>query len=184
MRILIFLLLTTSLFGMSVKDVNRDIDRLFTVVNQYQDICVNDNYYRVDLKKLIKVTAQIESRYGRDEYKGKVAKTVFQYEMDTASHYVKNVGILKSHLESELGRKISIYNEKDCVYVTYLIYMAKFRFHKEWLDKYYDKYYENDIEWLVYKVFWNSSLGATTKEKYDFRIKELIEEGMLNDDSK
>lgn len=180
-KIIMLLLIISSLaFGKSVESINKDIDKLFTIVNQYQDIKLKGEYLRVDLKELLKLTAQVESRYGRDNYKNRVAKGVFQYEMATAIYYVKQVGILKSYIEEQLGRKIDVNNEDDCVYITYLIYMSKFRFHFDWLNKYYSYYSEtNDIEWLVYKVFWNSIKGATTREKFIQRRTELIKEGVL-----
>lgn len=174
--ILLSLLVYNSVFSnMSVVDIDKDINNLFRIVNQYQDIRIEDEFYSVDMKRLLQMTAMIESRYGTNNYKGRVAKTVFQYEMDTATHYVKQVAILKGYLENQIGRKININNEKDCVYITYLIYMSKFRFHFDWLDKYSNKYFNDvDAEWLVYKVFWNSTKGASTYKKWKEREMEMM----------
>ena len=175
-RIIILLLIVSSVLHakMTPKDIDKDINNLFKIVNQYQDIRIKDEFYSVDLKRLLQVTCMVESRYGTNNYKNRIAKSPFQYEMETATHYVKHVSILKGYLESQLGRRININSEKDCVYITYLIYMSKFRFHFEWLEKYSDKYFDNnDAEWLVYKIFWNSIEGATTYKKWKEREVEM-----------
>lgn len=179
--IILLLIISSSLFArMSTEEINKDIENLFKIVNQYQDIKIQDCFYSVDMKQLLMMTAQIESRYGKDDYKQRVAKSPFQFEMNTATYYVKQVGILKNYIETELGRKLNVYNEKDCVYTTYLIYMAKFRYHFNWLDKYKHYYTQsNDIEWLVYKVFWNSIKGASTYKKWKQREKELRLERLM-----
>lgn len=174
--IILLLIISSSLFArMSTEEINKDIESLFKIVNQYQDIRIEDEFYSVDMKRLLQMTCMVESRYATNNYKGRVAKTAFQYEMDTAIYYVKQVGILKGYLESQLGRKIDVYNEKDCVYITYLIYMSKFRFHFNWLEKYSHKYFNNkDIEWLCYKILWNSTKGATTYKKWKEREMEMM----------
>lgn len=176
--IILLLIMSSSLFArMSTEEINKDIENLFKIVNQYQDIRIKDEFYSVDMKRLLEMTCMIESRYGTNNYKGRVAKSPFQYEMDTATYYIKQVNILKEYLEYELGREINVYNEKDCVYITYLIYMSKFRFHFDWLHKYKHYYTQsNDIEWLVYKVFWNSVKGASTYNKW---IERSIEKEMM-----
>ena len=174
--ILLSLLVYNSVFSnMSVVDIDKDINNLFRIVNQYQDIRIEDEFYSVDMKRLLQMTCMVESRYATNNYKGRVAKSPFQYEMDTATYQVKQVGLLKDYLESQLGRKINVNNEKDCVYITYLIYMSKFRFHFNWLEKYSYKYFNNkDIEWLCYKILWNSTKGATTYKKWKEREMEMM----------
>lgn len=167
--VLLTLIISISIFAkMSTEQIDNDIKTLFKIVNSKQDLRIKEKFYIIDLQHLLEMTAQIESRYGKDNYKGRIAKSPFQLEEDTAHHYIKIVPELKAHLEGSLGRKLKVENERDCVYNTYLVYMAKLRYHKQWLDK-YSKLSNDDVEWLVYKVLWNSVKGASTYNKWKQR---------------
>lgn len=175
--IALMIIIGTTTFGkLTPKQIDRDIERLFKIVSPIQELNVNGNIMEIDLKRLMRMTAMVESRFATNKYSGKIAKSAFQYEMATANHYVGIVGELKNYLETEIGREISLTNDNDCVYVTYLIYMSKLRHHRGWLDKYYTLFRETgDIEWLVYKVLWNSVKGATTYNKWQNRDMEMID---------
>lgn len=173
--IITLLLLSQVVLGKTKEGIDKDINKLFSIVSKTQQLQIKDDIVNVDLERLMRLTTMIESRYGTNTYKGRIAKSPFQYELDTAKHYISVVPELKKFLEDGLNRKISVDNENDCVYTTYLIYMAKIRYHKNWLDKFYNKYYKNsnDAEWLVYKVLYNSIKGASTYKKWKQREIEL-----------
>lgn len=153
------LLLSASAFGFEIP--------------RYQEIMVKDEIVEIDMHRLLALTQMVESRGGKDPYHGRVAKTSFQYEMETAEHYVNLVPEFRSYIESELGRELKFGSEEDAPYIAYIIFMAKLQYHRGWLDKYYKYYKETgDIEWLVYKVYWNSVKGASTYKKWNQRIAE------------
>lgn len=143
-------------------------------IPRYQEVIINNEIVEIDMHRLLALTQMIESRGGRDPYHGRVAKTSFQYEMETVSHYIKLVPELKSYIEEELGREIDPRSEDDAPYVAYMIYMSKLQYHRGWLDKYYKFYRDTgDAEWLIYKVYWNSIKGASTYRKWNQRIAEF-----------
>ena len=173
--IILALIISVCSYGKQPQQISNDIQHLFTIVNKHQDIIVDGVVYQVDMERLLEMTAMVESRYGTNNYKGRVAKTPFQYELPTANHYVKIANELKEFLEEKLGRKIIINSDKDSVYVTYIIYMSKIRYHRDWLDKHKKILEESfDIEYLLYKVLWNSVLGKTTYSKWEDRQKEMV----------
>lgn len=174
--IILLLIISSSLFArMSTEEINKDIESLFKIVNQYQDIRIEDEFYSVDMKRLLEMTHMIESRRGKDNYLGRVAKTSYQIEEQTINHYLPLIQDLKCFLEKELNRPLIFGREEDAIYYAYLLYMAKIRFHKNWLDKYYDKYYiDDDIEWFVYKILYNSIKGKSTYKKWKEREVELL----------
>ncbi len=172
-KIIIFILLATTLMGkVTPQQIDMDIQTLFGIVSPFQDIRIGDDFYQIDMIELLEMTAQVESRYGQDNYNGRVAKTPFQFELDTANHYVSLVKELKGFLESEIGRELKVENEQDCVYITYLIYMSKLRYHRRWVEKLHKKYFKGDVEWFIYKIFWNSTKGASTYKKFRMRKNE------------
>lgn len=144
-------------------------------IPRYQDLAICDHFVSVDMHRLLELTQMIESRGGRDHYHGRVAKTSYQYEMATAEHYIKLVPEFKKWLESEIGRELQLGKEEDARYITYLIYMSKIMYHKNWMDK-FSVYYEEtgDIEWCMYKVLWNSIKGASTYSKWVQRENEYF----------
>lgn len=174
--IILLLIISSGLFArMSTKEINKDLENLFKIVNQYQDIRIKDEFYSVDMKRLLQMTQMIESRGGRDNYLGKIAKTSYQIEEETLNHYIPLVQDLKYFLEKELDRPLIFGKEDDAIYYAYLLYMAKIRFHKNWIDKYYDKYYvDSDVEWLIYKILYNSIKGKSTYKKWKEREVELL----------
>lgn len=121
------------------------------------------------------MTAIIESRYGMDNYKGRIAKTPMQYELATANYYTKIESELTNYITQELDIPLSASDELTGVFHSYIIYMSKLRWHRDWLEQYF-KYYQTtgDLEWLVYKVLWNSIAGRSTYHKWQHREQELI----------
>lgn len=144
-------------------------------IPRYQDIVVKDEVVRIDMHRLLDQTQMIESRGGRDVHRGRVAKTSYQYEIQTAEHYVNLVPELKSWIEEELGKTLKFNCEEDARNIAYLIYMSKLQYHRDWLDK-FDRYYREtgDVEWAVYKIYWNSIKGATTRRKWNQREAESL----------
>ena len=150
------------------------------IIPKTQTLEIGGEIHHIDIDRLLDLTRQIESRGGKDNYHGKYAKTSYQYELDTVQHYLGIVPELKEYVENKLGRKLNILSEKDARYITWLVYMAKLRHHKRWLDKYYTYYLDTgDTEWLVYKVLWNSIKGKSTYKKWQQRNKEIILERCL-----
>lgn len=138
-----------------------------------QDIIISGEVKQINMERLLDLTQMIESRGGRDNYKGRVAKTSYQYELETVNHYLSLIPDLKAYVESELGRELDLYSEDDARYVCWLVYMAKLQYHRNWLDKYNTYYNQSgDVEWAVYKVLWNSIKGASTLNKWRQREVE------------
>lgn len=163
------------MYGYSVDNLSRDLDTLFKIVSETQELSVEGVTYELNVRQLMEMTLQVESRFGQDKYTGRIAKTAFQYEPDTVEHYVKIMPELKKYLEDELGRKLKLYDNKDSVFVAYIVYMSKIQYHKNWLDKYSRVYFRKsgDVEWLVYKTLWNSPKGSTTHKTWTKRLDEL-----------
>lgn len=140
-----------------------------------QDILISGEVKQINMERLLDMTQMIESRGGKDNYKGRVAKTSYQYELETVNHYLSLIPDLKAYVESELGRELDVHSEDDARYVAWLVYMSKLQYHRAWLDK-YNKYYKQsgDIEWSAYKVLWNSVKGASTLNKWRQREVELF----------
>lgn len=179
-KILILLIMVVNfnnLFSKTTPEkLNKDMDKLFNIVSQYQDIKINGELKTIDMRKLLQVTLMLESRYGLDNYNVKHAKTPFQIEKVTGEHYLKINPYLKEYIEDNIGRKIKWNRDNDSVYATYIIYLSKLRYHYDWLDKLYSKVDGNkDTEWYVYKIYWNSVKGASTYVKYKKRLIGLEE---------
>lgn len=173
------LLFCTSIIasGYSQKNIERDLNKLFTIVSETQELSIEGVTYELDVRELLEMTLQVESRYGKDKYTGRYAKTPFQYEEPTTKHYMKIMPELKKHIEYKIGRKLNMYKDSDSVFVAYIVYMGKIRYHKNWLDKYAKTYFRKsgDLEWLVYKVLWNSVKGQSTYTVFKRRRLELIQ---------
>lgn len=138
-----------------------------------QDILISGDVKQINMERLLDMTQMIESRGGKDNYKGRIAKTSYQYELETVNHYLSLIPDLKAYVESELGRELDLYSEDDARYVCWLVYMAKLQYHRNWLDKYNEYYNQSgDVEWAVYKVLWNSIKGASTFKKWRQREVE------------
>ncbi len=155
--------------------INQNIDRLFTIVPEKQELIINGNIHTIDMRRLLQMTAMVESRYGTNKYTGRVAKSPMQYEPSTAEYYTDLQPELTKYITEELDAPLFESHELTGVYVTYVTYMSKIQYHKRWLEKYY-KYYRNtgDTEWLIYKVLWNSIKGKSTYQKWKSREKEMI----------
>lgn len=173
--IILFIILFNVSFSYTVEEINADIDKLFTFVSDTHDIKINNEIKTINLRELLRMTLMVESNYGRDNYKGRIAKTPFQLEPNTGKHYKNIVPELKTYIESCIGRKLNHLKDRDSVYVAYIIYMSKFTHHRSWVDKFSkSKYYNHDNEWFIYKIYWNSIVGATSYSKWEKRRIELI----------
>lgn len=139
-------------------------------------LIIGGQLHTIDINRLLYMTQMMESRGGKDKYTGKIAKTSYQYELDTANYYLDKVPELKKYIEKNLGRKLNLLSENDAKYICWLIYMSKLRYHKNWLDKYYNFFLETgDTEWLVYKVLWNSIKGKSNYNTWNIRLKQYID---------
>lgn len=142
---------------------------------------INGEFRNVNIKRLIEMTQVIESSGGLNNFKGRIAKSSYQYEMATVDHY-KKLPLIKdiwNNIEDELGRKLNPLKEEDAKYVTYIIYFAKIYYHKNLLLN--NKFFEEtgDVEWCIYKTLWNSSKGASTYEKWVQRTAQYEAEKLL-----
>lgn len=174
-KIILFLALTINLYSYPINKLHEDVQNLFTFVENTQDIEIQGQIYTVDLEKLIYLTSGMESRFGQDNYKGRVAKTYMQLEPESAEHYLKIMPQLRKYVEENIGRKLNIYKDEDAIYVAYIFYMAKIQYHFNWIDKYKNIFYStNDIEWYMYKIFYNSILGHSKFNVWERRNKEYI----------
>lgn len=155
--------------------ISTNIRRLIEVVSDTQPIVINDVYYDLDILHLLEMTVMLESNYGLDNYKGRIAKSPFQYEEPTVNFGMKYNDDLLEYLEYRLGHKIDPMNDEHSPYVAYLIYMAKLRHHKKYIDIYVKKNPNEDFdpEWLVYKSMYNSHLGASKFDTWNRRKEEL-----------
>lgn len=171
---IIFALVCHLTFSRDIPEmIDDNIEKLFSIVGDTQDIRVS-KYKTIDMRKLLKMTAMMESRYGQDKYSGRIAKTPFQIEENTAKHYLKTVPILRKHIEDKLGRKLIWNRDEDSVYVAYLIYMSKMRYHDNWIKRYWYKAHgDSDAEYGVYKILYNSLKGKSKYSTWEKRLKEI-----------
>lgn len=178
MLILFFTVFSLSFGGKyPVENIHRDIDTLFEIVSDTHEIRVGNHDLKVDVRRLLLQTAMVESNFARDKYKGRVAKTYMQIEEKTAKWYLSQVPELREYIEERLDRKLVWYKDRDAMFVAYLIYMSKIRTHHSWIDKYrHSKHFQHgDIEYFVYKLFFNSIKGASTYSRFVSREKEYYD---------
>ena len=185
-KIIIFgVILCISSYGRGIHNqISLNIRKLMTITSQTQSLNVNGKIYEVDMLELLEMTTMLESRYALDKYGDRIAKSPFQYELPTINFAMRYNENLKSYLESRLGHTIDPNNDAHSPYVAYLIYMTRLRHNKVWVDRYERKHSdENDIEWILYKSLYNSTLGKSTYNKWKERKKELNEiyDRMYND---
>lgn len=173
-----FLFIFTTCFGYnySTVKIEKDIEKLFSIVEDKKSIQVGNTFYKVDMRKVIRMTAMIESNYGRDRANpNSKAKSIMQIEKKSYDFYIKKEVGLKKQLETELGRELVYNRNSDAVFLAYIFYIAKFSTHPTWLNKYKDSVHfkHGNINYYVYKIYYNSIKGATTKTTWDTRLKQL-----------
>lgn len=173
----IFLISTIS-FGYKypVEKIHKDIDTLFSIVSDTHEIKINNNVLKLDMKRLMLQTAMIESNFGRDKYRGRLAKTYLQIEEKSAKWYLSQVPELRDYIEDNIGRKIKWDRDSDAMFTAYLIYMSKIQQHGNWIDKFRkSKHFVGDLEYYVYKLYYNSIKGASTYSKWVKRENEYFD---------
>ncbi|MGL6185573.1 MAG: hypothetical protein ACRC1T_09375 [Clostridium chrysemydis] len=174
--LLMILINSVSFSKYSVENIHKDVDKLFTIVSDTHNVRIGNNIYDLDLKRLLLQTAMIESNLGRDKYNGRIAKTYMQIEEKTAKWYMSQVPELKSYIEEELGRKLVWNKDSDAVFVSYLIYMSKLQQHHSWLNKFrHTNHFKGDVEYYIYKIFYNSLKGASTLNRWNKREIEYYD---------
>lgn len=177
-KILIFILLSFQIYCYPVNKIKNDIEILFTFAEPTYEITIDKKIYQVDLKRLLWLTSGMESNFGKDKYSGRIAKTYMQLEPESAKYYIKIFKPTKIHVESNINRKLTTYYDKDAMYVSYILYLSKLHYHKNWIDRYKYIYYNtNDIEWFIYKLYYNSIKGKSKFTMWKYREKyyhELI----------
>lgn len=175
--LLMILINSVSFSKYSTENIHKDLDKIFTIVSDTHNIRIGNNVYDIDLKRLLLQTTMIESNLGRDKYNGRIAKTYMQIEEKTAKWYMSQVPELKSYIEEELGRKLVWNKDSDAMFVTYLIYLSKIKSHRNWLDKYkHTKHFEDgDLEYYIYKIFYNSIAGSSKYSTWEKREKEYYD---------
>ena len=174
--ILLLGLISTLCFGYKypVEDIHKDVDTLFTLVSDTHEVNINGSILQLDLRRLLLMTAMVESNMARDRYRGRVAKTYLQIEETTAKWYLSQVPELRRYIESRLGRRLVWNKDKDAMFVSYLIYFSKMKAHPHWVDKFRKSkhFVDGDVEYYIYKIYHNSILGATTYTTFLRREKE------------
>lgn len=175
-KILIFILLSFQIYCYPVNKIKNDIETLFTFAEPIYEITIDKKIYQVDLKRLLWLTAGMESNFGKDKYSGRIAKTYMQLEPESAKHYIKVFKSTKIHVENNINRQLTTYYDKDAMYVSYILYLSKLHYHKNWIDRYKYIYYNtNDIEWFVYKLYYNSIKGKSKFTMWKYREKHYNE---------
>ncbi|MGL4425073.1 MAG: hypothetical protein ACRCZ0_08330 [Cetobacterium sp.] len=164
------------------QDITKDVETLFSIVSDTHEVRIGENVHKIDLRVLMKQTAMVESNFGRDKYAHPRAKTYMQMEEPSARWYVARVPKLKEYIEFSLGRRLVWDDDRDAMFNAYLVYMGKLQTHGRWLDKFSDtEYFTGDIEWYVYKIMYNSIVGASKFERWESRRKEyykMVDNGL------
>lgn len=170
MKLILFCLIVLSNLVCASQDIDNSLDKLFNIVPQQHEIQYKGKIYEVDMKALLEHTASIESNYGLDKYRNKHAISQFQYEKDTVVWAMKVSKELVEYFEGELKEKLDYKNTRHSTYIAYIIYMSKIRYHSEWLTK---VKINGELDWKIYKIFWNSTKGASTYKKWNQRKLEM-----------
>lgn len=175
--LLMILLNSVSFSKYSYENIHKDLDKLFNIVSHTHNMRIGSNTYNIDLRRLLLQTAMIESNFGRDKYEGRLAKTYLQIEEKTAKWYLSQVPELKSYIEESLGRELVWYRDDDAIYTAYLIYMSKIFKHNKWIDKYRNSkhFSDGDLEYYIYKIFYNSIKGSSKYITWERREKEYYD---------
>lgn len=143
---------------------------IFQIIHT-QDIMINNQIYTINMDLLLDMTAMMESNYGRDNYKGRYAKTYMQIEPNTAEFYIGRAKTLKEYIESEIGGELIWDRDIDARHNAYIIYMSKIETHPHWKDKLI-RYFNGDVEWYIYKIYYNSIKGKSTYKMWEKRKEE------------
>ena len=171
--ILIFFTLINLIYSYEKEDIIKDVDKLFSIMSDTHEIRINNYIVEIDMRQLLLSTAMIESNFGRDNYKGRVAKTYMQIEESTAIWYMSKVPELKNYLEEQLGRQLIWDRDEDAVFVSYIIYLTKIQVHYRWIDRFSQTLFNGDVEWFIYKLYYNSIKGASKYTKWQHRVSQL-----------
>lgn len=156
--------------------IHKEMKTLFSGVSDTHNITINGSTYDIDMRRLLETTAMVESNYGRDSYHNSHAISPFQYERTTVEWAIRVAPELHRHLSHIAGRTLNYRKTEDSVYYAYLIYFAKMRYHRNWLDSYAEL---EDVDWDVYKVLYNSVKGKTTFATWKKRRSQFWLDGGL-----
>lgn len=171
-KLLLFIILSINLFGYSPNKIEKDLDKLFSIVYQEQPIEIGGQLCHIDMRRLLWLTSGMESNFGRDEHHGRIAKTYFQFEKDSAEYYLSKQPQMVNYIEGCLHRKLDVTRNEDAVYIAFIFYMSKIQVHRKWIEKYkYMLYQTNDLEWYFYKLLFNSTKGKATYIQWKYREK-------------
>ena len=163
------MVLGVNAFGYSVGDIERDIDRLFSHgMPEVQKIRIDGKYYDMDWRRLLMLTAGVESGFATGRYKGRIAKTFMQIEGDSYEWYMDKLTGTRDKLSQYTN--ISELKDENAIAIAYVFYLSKMFVHTSWIDKHKYIFYNNnkDVEYFVYKLFFNSIKGKTTYKKWQF----------------
>lgn len=157
--------------------IHKDMDKLFSIVSDTHEISINNHVLKLDMRRLLAQTAMIESNFGRDKYRGRLAKTYLQIEEKSAKWYLSQVPELKEYIEENIGRKIKWDSDRDAMFTAYLLYMSKIQQHGNWIDKFRKSkhFKDGDLEYYVYKLFYNSIAGASKYSTWKKRENEYFD---------
>ncbi|MGL5984293.1 MAG: hypothetical protein ACRCZ1_03390 [Cetobacterium sp.] len=172
--LVIFFILFVQVFAeYSPKKINKDIETLFKIVPRYEKVEIKGEFHNLDMKKLMQVTAMVESSYGTTSYSRRIPKTYMQMEKRSALHSLSQGEIIKKKIERRLGRNLQWDSDKDAMFVAYIIYTDRLRQNKRWLRLHTRYFVNGDVEWYIYKVFFNSIKGSATHKLWQTKQKQL-----------
>lgn len=154
-------------------NINEDIKDVLSYFPRYQRIYRNDkSFVIVDMQKVLLLTAGVESHFSKYPYDGRIAKTYMQLEEETVK-WVKKVNKPDlDFLERGLGRELDFRKDSDAMFVAYLLYATKLKYHK---DRFFKQLvsHRNDLEWRVYKIYYNTYRGSAKYSLWESRQREV-----------
>ena len=169
--LLTFLILGNLCFGKYL-NVKQDINEVLKYFPRYECITdENDKMYIVDMQKVLWLTSGCESHFSEYKYTGRIAKTYMQLEEETVK-WIKKVNPQEvAFVEKGLGRKLNYTKDEDAMFLAYLLYSTKLKYHKERFFKQRVEYRE-DLEWRMYKIYYNTFKGSANYNLWKNRLRE------------
>lgn len=172
----LFMLIGLNTFGYSIDRINNDIHMLFDHYGlpRTQNITIDGKQYELDWSRLLILTAGVESNFGQDNYSGRVAKTFMQIEEDSYKHYLKVLPATRDKVAEYTN--ISQLKDSNAIAIAYVFYLSKMFHHSKWINLHKDIFYKSnkDVEYFVYKLYFNSIKGKSTYSKWIYRENWLL----------
>ena len=168
-----FILLNSLCFGKYL-NIQEDINEVLKYFPRYE--CIVDdkeNMCIVDMQKVLWLTAGCESHFSEFKYSGRVAKTYMQLEEESIKWARKVNAQEFRFVEKGLGRKLDYQKDEDAMFLAYLLYSTKLKYHKARFFKQAVEHRE-DLEWRMYKVYYNTYKGSAKYSLWKIRSKKEL----------